>query len=149
MLGTKIDSYKAPGAEIFLYNLTKERKRDIFSPLLNYSQGFYPDRIWTKGDATISGLKYQMAKNDKFLALNTKGFHPFRHYIEKLELKIFVNGKELQFSHKKGNDFFYKLSGRIKISEIRIISSTFVPKELGINEDTRRLGIDVAHITIR
>jgi len=149
MLGTKIDSYKAPGAEIFLYNLTKERINGIFSPLLNYSQGFYPDRIWTKGDAKISGLKYEMAKNDKFLALNTKGFHPFRDDIEKLGLKIFINGKELQFSHKKGNVIFYNLSGRIKINEIRIISSTFVPKELGINEDTRKLGIDVAHITIR
>lgn len=28
------------------------------------------------------------------------------------------------------------------------MSSTFVPKELGINNDTRRLGIDIASIEI-
>jgi len=151
ILGTKIDSFKAPGAEIFLYNLTGKKKLNVvFSPLLYHSNGLYPDGIWTKGDATISRLKYQIAKNDKFLVLSTKGFNPFRNDIEKLGLEIYVNSDRLELFLRKGKDFYYKLDEKIKtISEIRIISSTFVPKELRINEDSRRLGIDIAHITIK
>ena len=151
ILGVKIDSFKAPGAEIFLYNLTGKKKLNVvFSPLLYHSNGFYQDGIWTKGNATISRLKYQISKNDKFLVLNTKGFNPFRNDIKKLGLKIFVNKERLELFLRKGKNFYYKLSEKIRtISEIRIISSTFVPKELEISEDKRRLGIDVDHITIK
>jgi hypothetical protein len=37
----------------------------------------------------------------------------------------------------------------MQINEIQINSSTFIPKDLGINNDHRQLGIDVASIEIR
>ncbi len=35
------------------------------------------------------------------------------------------------------------------INEIQVFSSTFIPEELGINNDTRVLGIDISTIEIQ
>ena len=66
------------------------------------------------------------------------------------EKRIYVNGNLLEFSHQTNNEFFFELNQEDRrIDSIRILSSTFVPKILGINDDTRKLGLDVAYIYVR
>jgi len=107
------------------------------------------DLTWTNGDSNIVDIGYDVKAEDNYLALKTFGWSPFKSDINKLGLKIATNGSSLKFSHTKNSAYYFILDKNIKqINEIRIISPTFVPKELGINNDTRRLGIDVASIEI-
>ncbi|MBI5675437.1 MAG: SGNH/GDSL hydrolase family protein [Nitrospirae bacterium] len=132
-----------------IHDFNETRKvipREIDSRLTN----FYDDFIWTKGNSMVSDIRYDVKPGDNFLVLKTFGWNPLRDDLNKLGLKIVTNGSSLKFSHKDENSFFFVLDKNIKqINEIQIMSSTFVPKEQGINNDTRRLGIDVASITIQ
>jgi lysophospholipase L1-like esterase len=120
--------------------------KNIDSKLTN----FYHDYIWTNGEGTIKYIKYVIKPQDRFLGLKTFGWNPYKEYFEKLKLQVFINGLKLQYSHKEDNTYYFNIDKTFKqITEIRIISSTFIPKALGINNDPRKLGIDVAAIEIK
>jgi lysophospholipase L1-like esterase len=120
--------------------------REIESNLIN----FYGDMIWTNGDGKITEIKYDIQPEDTFLVLKTFGWNPYRNNIEKLKLKIITNGIHLAFSHNKNDSYYFNLDRELhQINEIQIISSSFVPEDLGINDDSRKLGIDVASIEIK
>jgi hypothetical protein len=58
-----------------------------------------------------------------------------------------VDTINLEYIANSNNQYFFKLPKSIKkITEVSVKSATFVPKELGINVDDRKLGIDLAAI---
>ena len=106
--------------------------------------------IWTNGDAKIEDIRLNINGEDNFLMLNTFGWHPYQNNMDKIKLHVFANGIQLKFSHHKDSSYYFSLNKSFKeIHEIRIVSSTFIPKELGINDDTRKLGIDIKNIAIK
>jgi len=112
-------------------------------------KGFYPQSIFTNGKGVISGLSYKVNSSDRYFVLGTKGYHPLKGSPEKLNLAVLINDLKMQFSHEKEKKYFFKLPDNLnKINEVRIESSTFIPKELGINDSVKTLGIDVDYITI-
>ena len=122
----------------------------IFNPLIDTCRGFYPSDNWTKGYAVIPQINYYLTNEDRYLVLHTKGYHPYRNDFEKLELHLYINGNQIEYSHREEKTHFFKLNkADAIINDIRIESSTFVPKRLGINNDTRELGIDVAFIVVK
>jgi len=129
------------------FNKTKKIiPKEIDSKLENF---YGDDFIWTNGNGIIFDIKYDIKPEDNYLVLKTFGWNPFKNDLKKMCLNIITNGSVLKFSHQKENALYFILDKNIKqINEIQIISSFFIPKELKINNDTRRLGIDVASIEI-
>lgn len=110
---------------------------------------FHDDGIWTRGNGIIKDIVYERKPSNSRLVLCTKGWHPFRGDLAKLSLRILVNASEQKFSHQENNAYYFDLDKSIKdINEIQIMSSTFKPKELGMSNDDRDLGIDVDYIRI-
>jgi len=107
-------------------------------------QNFHEDNIWTNGLGIIRGIYYKVNPKCQYLILQTKGYHPYGNDPQKLGLKIFLNREQLRYQDQIGSSYYFNLENQTnKIYEIRIESSVFVPKEIGINEDVRTLGVDV------
>ena len=107
---------------------------------------FHPDSCWTKGDSSVENIVYRPKPNERFLVLHTAGWTPLKG--GKLNLKLYANGKELEFDHENDKSFYFKLPRIGELNRIRIISSTFVPQEFGLNDDLRRLGVYVQSLSI-
>jgi hypothetical protein len=118
------------------------------NPYISQS-GFFHRSFWTDGSGKFEEFNYSFNKNDKYIILGTYGYNPLRNNIEKLKLEVKANSFPLIFSHKKGNDFYFSLPKNLKnIQSIEINSSIFVPKDFGINDSQKKLGMDVRFITI-
>jgi lysophospholipase L1-like esterase len=133
-----------------LYEDFNETK--IFVPKVFESKvkNFHDDFIWTKGKGTIFNIHYEIKPHDKLLVLHTFGWNPYKNDLSKLNLQVKTNEKNLKFNHQDDNSFYFILDKNIgKITKVQVISSTFIPKQLGINNDTRELGIDIVSIEIK
>lgn len=131
-------------------SIYKLKKLVILPEKYSFKKGFYKDNNWTNGNGIINNINLPLHSKNKYIIVNTYGLNPFKNNLEKLNLSIYVNGKKLKYVKKVKDSYYFKINNNdIKeIKKINIISSTFVPKELGINNDTRKLGIDVHSITI-
>jgi hypothetical protein len=110
-------------------------------------KGFHADTIWTKGDAKVFGFEYNPA-GKAYILITTYGWNPYKENLEKLGLKLFVNGAVADFSHVDDVKYYFKLPENIGVvTKIRIKSDTFVPEQLGINNDKRLCGIDIKTIS--
>jgi hypothetical protein len=109
--------------------------------------GFYNDNVWTKEESIITNIDMDIEGN-KFLVLETFGYNPLRNNMSKLNLKIKVNGTILEFAGKVNNKFYFSLPVINKIMDLTILSNTFIPKELGMNQDSRELGMDIRSIKL-
>ncbi|WP_158269713.1 hypothetical protein [Desulfonatronum sp. SC1] len=108
---------------------------------------FYQDNNWTTGDTLFSGLAYQTTPEDRYLTLRLKGPHPHGYDAASLGIQLWVNNSRLPLVRQKEFEFTYWLGwGVSRIDDLRILSRTFVPKELHINDDTRTLGLMVDSI---
>lgn len=124
--------------------------KTIIPEKINSNLKNFSDYYWTSGNSMIFDIRYDVKQHDNFLVLNTFGWNPYRNDLERLKLKVITNGINLEFSHKDGNAYYFNLDKNLEqINRIQITSSTFVPKDLGINNDPRRLGIDIASIEIK
>jgi hypothetical protein len=137
-------------SEMLLFTVNKrEYNSKIIDPLWTPATNFYDDRVWTKGDAVLYGLSLPIQPGDRLLVLNTRGWHPYSSDSNKFRIQVFANGDVLKFQRVHNKSFYFLLPLNMTIiNTIRILSSTFIPKELGINNDIRELGIDVDYITI-
>ncbi len=126
----------------------------ILTPALARTTGFDRNKIWTNGYGVIDDIYYRPDAADRFLVLNTFGYHPWKGDMEKLQLGLSVNGRPLPFAGYLDNSYFFSLAGPgTPITSITIDSSTFVPREenirFGKDDDRKTLGIDVDSIEIK
>jgi hypothetical protein len=109
-------------------------------------EGFHDDGVWTKGSGILTGFSVDL-NSKRFIVIETWGWNPYRFEPEKLELKVSFADHTVHLHHQEGLQYFFEIpSGIREITELGIHSTTFVPKELGINEDSRRLGVDFKSI---
>jgi len=109
---------------------------------------FY-DGVWTNGNGIIGNIEHELKDNDRYICINTNGLNILMHDVKWPKPELYINGTRQEFYSKSRNSYTFLISRDIRvIREIRIASATFVPKEHGINEDSRRLGVDVASIII-
>lgn len=114
-------------------------------PIIPARTGFYSDNLWTKGDATIKYLN--PVKEVKVINVNTKGYHPYPMDTTKLNMKLLVNGVETKMINFNKRSYQFAIPNYIKaVTEIQIKTNTFIPKELGMNNDSRVLGLDIDKI---
>lgn len=112
--------------------------RDGYSGVISNFNG---DNVWTKDISYIKELDYNI-KDNNILKLATYGWNPLLNDINKLKLKIYINEKEAEFLKYQNKNFYFRIPEKT-INIITIKSNTFNPKEMGINNDTRDLGIDI------
>jgi hypothetical protein len=141
-----IDLPKAKQYKKFTFNVYS----DVYSidnkkKLLFASKGFYNDNVWTNGNLILQYINFNIL-NNKFLKIETYGYAP---KFFKRVLNVSTNGIKLKMYKKEKNTYYFYLDSRIEnIDTININSNTFIPKKLGINGDTRVLGIDLKSIQL-
>jgi hypothetical protein len=143
-------TYKKMGghAAVFHYNLKTGKDKQYFLPGMGRWQGMYHDS-WTDGNAFIDGLYFQVKDSYKYLSVALKGYHPFQKSVKDLGLSVFVNDRKIDFVNRSDNTYIFKIESSTNIiNSIRIESKTFVPQELNINTDTRRLGVNIDSIML-
>jgi hypothetical protein len=113
-------------------------------------ENIYRDNNWTNGEGILKKIYYRTQPEDKFLVLETYGFHPLGNNIIKLGLVVAANGINLKFYMYKNKCYYFMLPENLKeLTELDIKSNTFVPKEYGINNDMRKLGVAIRSISFR
>jgi len=113
----------------------------------NCCQGLYPDNAWTNGHATIRNVPVPSGHWHELL-LTVYGY---RSDYDQSEVKVSVNGRELVAKGFRDNVFAFDLEpldGPGEMS-VEVSSNTFVPKQRGVNEDPRELGIDIDTLRLR
>jgi hypothetical protein len=111
----------------------------------------YPESQWLVCGNFNMPFRHEIQSDDKYVTIESAGNwrHFFENDIENLNLVVCVNNLELKLEEERDNKFYYRLPGGINtVEEIRITSSTFNPKKLGINDDSRDLGIVIKSIKI-
>ena len=108
------------------------------------------DNNWTTGDALLRGVRLQVPAGHRRLALAIGAAHPFRADLRRLAVRVWANDQELPAAGSDGPVLLFTLpAGLAAIDELRIVSSTFVPRELGLGQDSRTLGIPIEWISTR
>jgi hypothetical protein len=104
-------------------------------------EGVYPDNSWTNGDALIRGMPLPSGQWHRLL-LRVRGN---RADYDEADVKVSVNGRLLLSLGFQDSVFSFDLGtieGPTRLN-VRVSSNTFVPKQRGIGEDGRDLGIDI------
>ena len=130
------------------------QKAKILTPAVANTSGFDRNKIWTNGHGVIEDIHYQPDETDRFLVLNTFGYHPWKDDVVKLRLGLSVNGRPLPLAgYLDNSSLCFTRRIRAPITNITIDSSTFVPRDenirFGLDDDKKKLGIDVDTIEIK
>jgi len=110
-------------------------------------ENIYKDNNWTNGEGILKCIHYEIKPDDNFLVIETNGFNPFKGNMQRIGLQVAANGIKLEYFVSKNNQYYFKLPKKLKvITALSLKSRTFVPKKQGINNDKRKLGIDIKAI---
>lgn len=118
---------------------------------------FWPDNTlsygWTMGDTTITLDDLAVDPEESVLQLETFGWMPppWRKEMNRNGLRIYVNGDQRARFLGRGQEpvkhYYFEIPPDVStIDSIRILSNTFSPRELGLSDDSRHLGLDVKSI---
>ncbi|MGE5345160.1 MAG: hypothetical protein ACM3JH_04320 [Acidithiobacillales bacterium] len=111
-----------------------------------WRSGFTPDG-WTIGDGLLANLLWEPKPGDAELAVELAAVPPGPP--DRPDLHVLVNGVPLpRIGVGNGVWRFRLLPDQPAIRRIRLLSKTWVPKEEGVNDDGRRLGVVVARIRL-
>lgn len=105
----------------------------------------FHDNAWTKGSSYIDYSLHDI-RFPKRIKLSTNGWHPYRTNMDKLNLQIFINDIPcpLESQNVSNNEYYFTIPTVIsKVDRVSIKCNTFIPKAIGLNNDVRRLGIDI------
>ncbi len=109
----------------------------------------FHDSIWTDGDGTIRNIQAPLNPEDRFVVLRTRGLNPFLKGHAWPAPDLYINGTKQPFYSRRKNAYTYSIQGKPSVIEdIRIVSPSFVPKDAGMSEDSRRLGVDIESVAI-
>lgn len=136
--------------ECFDYRYTKMRKDYmLFSRgvSLGGMVGFHNDKVWTKKMSTLTNIGMDIDEN-KLLVLEVFGHNPFRNNMSRLNLRVLVNKTLLGFVKYENRKYYFSLPKQARIKDLDILIDTFIPKDIGLNQDPRALGIDVKSIKL-
>ncbi len=111
----------------------------------------FVDTVWTNGNGQFVNLAQKVPPDCSYLVVVTAGWHPYHKKLTKLGLAVLVNGRQLDFSHRKMGEFWFQWPADItRLDKIEIRSATFVPTEVGTSKtDTRTLGLDVLAVELK
>ncbi|MCX6733861.1 MAG: hypothetical protein NTX63_03525 [Candidatus Peregrinibacteria bacterium] len=110
---------------------------------ISYIGYFFGELTWTDGHGYLGWFSLKL-HDQRYLKLNTYGGSPYFRDPAKLDLRLSANETPLEYVCRVDASFYFKLPlGMKEIQNVRINSNTFVPKDFGMNNDTRSLGIDV------
>ncbi len=143
--------YKYSHKILFLYKLSKEDLTSkVIYPLEKVDDlvNFY-NGVWTNGNGIIRNIDYRLEPKDRFVRIETNGNVPGMHESTWPKPELYLNGIQQAYYSKSKNSFVFQIMGGIAvIRDLRIVSETFVPKEKGIGNDIRVLGMDVSYVVI-
>jgi hypothetical protein len=108
--------------------------------------GFDPDGVWTKRHAALRGLALPKGSWQRLVIT----MHGYRPDYTQAGLVVHANGKELRLEKADGPTFEFSLGpieGPTPL-ELELDTRTFVPRELGLNDDPRHLGLDIGTLHI-
>jgi hypothetical protein len=111
-----------------------------------WRSGFTPDG-WTNGDGLLWNLLLEPKPGDAELAVELAAGPPGP--AERADLRLLANGVPLRrIGVRDGVWRFRLLPDQPPIRRIRLLSTTWVPKEEGLNDDPRSLGVVLARIRL-
>ena len=108
--------------------------------------GFEADGIWTRAHSSIRRLALPRGSWQR-LVITMRGYRP--DYTQ-ANLVVHANGKQLHLEKADGPTFEFSLGpieGPTPL-ELELDTGTFVPRELGLNDDSRHLGLDIGTLHI-
>jgi len=106
--------------------------------------GFYGDFGWTNGSALLTSLAWEVPAGSRHLVVTLHPVHPHRASPGRLGVRVLVNGVELEPDAAAGDELRFGLYRDLQqVEEVRVLSSTFVPRELTGNPDDRTLGVPI------
>lgn len=113
--------------------------------------GFFDGGIWTKDtlDMKFSDKVEIENKNIAIMLTGDTNVYIENNDFNSLNLRMYINSDiEIRPYKFENNIIYFDLSDYygIEVSDIQIKVNTFVPKELGMNEDIRSLGIPIDRI---
>ncbi len=113
--------------------------------------GFYGDAyLWTDGHADISNINMNIEDGLNYLVIESCGDHICSQDTERLNLQVYLNGMRLPFRQRHKDDFYFSLpDNETVIDSLRVTSVTFIPAELGYNDDRRSLGVPIKAISLK
>lgn len=112
--------------------------------------GIYGDNIWTNGNASLRGLNVCPPREDGHVVLNTYGYIPPSMTADDINLQIYANNMLLHGKWESRTRYVATIPGDITcIRTLAFKSNSFVPKKLGINDDSRPLGIDLKDVVVQ
>ncbi|HET7569603.1 MAG TPA: hypothetical protein VFK96_03350 [Gammaproteobacteria bacterium] len=111
--------------------------------------GVYGDNVWTDGDARFYSLDICPPEQHQRVIIRMYGYIPRSVETGEINLRVFANDMPLPGTWRSRTSYVAKLPEHIGcIHTLQFKSNTFIPKKLGINSDTRRLGIDLKSIIV-
>jgi hypothetical protein len=135
------------------YSLQPGDRARVFGAVESMDNFWPDDQLsygWTMGDATITVDDLTVDAEKMVLLLETFGWMPtpWRLEMNRNRLRVYFNGDRRAAFLGMGNApvtrYYFAIPPDIRtIESIRIISDTFSPRELGLNNDGRALGVDL------
>ena len=108
--------------------------------------GFVLNDVWTEERASIRGLTLPKGAWRRLIVT----MHGYRPDYAQSGLVVRVDGKELRRDRFDGRTFEFSLGSLDGPTpfDIDLTTRTFVPRDLGLNDDTRLLGVDIATLRV-
>ncbi len=133
--------------EKWLKILPKDTHRILLKDPALKKEGFFPESVWTTGKAKISGFDMNIS-DANYMKIYVYGDNLAYDYDPaKMGLKVFVDGKKVKFHSRKYNSLYFELDHQKSAHEISIHTKTFKPKDFGMGNDNREVGIDIISIS--